>query len=627
MPDLGAKYTDDQIIQMEKQLKSVYNQAYKDILQKQKDFNKKYEEKEAKYKEKVAKGQMSQEEFDAWKKGQVFQGEQWQNKKKDILNIIYNSNKIATDIVNGKTQNVFTFNANYMSYTLEHGAGVNFGFSLYDSATVVNLIKNDPQLLPKWKIDQPKDYTWNQKKLNRQISLGIIEGESLDKIATRFSDSLATQNFNKMRTFARTAMTGAQNSGRQISLNNAKSLGIKLKKEWMATLDNHTRINHILLDGQKVNTDDDFEVDGLKIRYPGDPQAVPAMTYNCRCTMVGDIEDYPATYDRYDNIDGKPIKNMTYTEWEAAKSKGEDISPVPLTYTEWEAAKKKSKSSANTIINGKDISAAWKRRPDKFDFEIDDVINAQGFDGLPRVVSQEEFDRAVEESGLYAQRVYSAQTEEALEAYRKELYGGKFYVDCSVGGADFGQGMYMSGDFTGKKVNDVMEDSDRYVAISKSRGNKYSFVEKMTLDKDSKIATYDSLLKEYQTESVSIQNNITSNVGHKLVENAVDKYGLNTDDRNFLLWGLNIPKEIEPFDVMKATKYSGDKKLINSIRNDISSKIKAEKLANPIISANGDMGIYGTMKGYDAINIEGQAANGASQVLVLNRTKLIIKGE
>lgn len=627
MPDLGAKYTDEQIARMEKQLKSVYNQAYKDILQKQKDFNEKYAKKEAKYAAQVASGQITQEQFDSWKKGQVFQGEQWQNKKKDILNTIYNSNKIATDIVNGKTQNVFAFNANYTSYELEHGAGVNFGFSLYDSATVVNLIKNDPQLLPKWKIDRPKDYTWNQKKLNRQISLGIIEGESLDKIATRFSDSLATQNFNKMRTFARTAMTGAQNSGRQTSLENAKSLGIKLKKEWMATLDHRTRINHRLLDGQKVNTDDYFEVNGLKIRYPGDPQAVPAMTYNCRCTMVGDIEDYPATYDRYDNIDGKPIKNMTYAEWEAAKSKGEDISPVPLTYAEWEAAKKKSKSSANTIINGKDISAAWKRRPDKFDFEIDDVINAQGFDGLPRVVSQEEFDRAVEESGLYAQRVYSAQTEEALEAYRKELYSGKFYVDCSVGGADFGQGMYMSGDFTGKKVNDVMEDSDRYVAISKNRGNKYSFVEKMTLDKDSKIATYDSLLKEYQEESVSIQNSITRNVGHKLVEEAVNKYGLSDDDRNFLLWGLNIPKEVEPFDFMKASKYSGDKKLIGSIRNDISSKIKAEKLANPIISANGDMGIYGTMKGYDAINIEGQAANGASQVLVLNRTKLIIKGE
>lgn len=277
------------------------------------------------------------------------------------------------------------------------------------------------------------------------------------------------------------------------------------------------------------------------------------------------------------------------------------------------------------IAQGTDITGTWKRREDKFKTEIEDVINKQGFDGVPRVVSQEEFDKAVEESGLYAQRVYSAPTEEVLEAYRKELYGGKFYVDCSVGGADFGQGMYMSGDFTGKKVKDVMEDSDRYVAISESRGNKHSFVEKMTLDKDSKIVTYDSLLKEYQEESILIQKGITRDVGHKLVEEAVNKYGLSGDDRNFLLWGLNIPKEVEHFDVMKASKYSGDKKLINSIRNDISSKIKAEKSANPIISANGDMGIYGAMKGYDAINIEGQAANGTSQVLVLNRTKLIIR--
>lgn len=359
MADPGSKYTDAQIVQMEKQLKSVYNQAYKDILQKQKDFNDKYVKKEAKYAAQLASGQITQEQFDAWKKGQVFQGEQWQNKKKDILNTIYNSNKIAADIVNGKTQGVFTFNANYMSYQLEHSVGINFGFSLYDSATVVNLIKNNPQLLPEWKIDQPKDYTWNQKKLNRQINLGIIEGESLDKIATRLSDSLATQNFNKMRTFARTAMTGAQNSGRQMTLENAKSLGIKLKKEWMATLDAHTRINHRALDGQKVDTDDYFEAGGMKIRYPGDPLADPSMVYNCRCTMVSDIEDYPATYDRYDNIDGKPIKNMTYNEWEIAKGKGENISPIPLTFSHVEKTTPVDNSEFVNLFGKQKMSAVY----------------------------------------------------------------------------------------------------------------------------------------------------------------------------------------------------------------------------------------------------------------------------
>lgn len=330
MADLGATFTDAEIAKTEKELKTVYNKAYKDILQKQKDFNEKYKIKEEKKLKQVASGQMTQEEFDHWKKGQVFQGKQWENKKKQILGTIYKTNDIATGIVNGKTHNVFAFNANYTAYDLEHGAGVNFGFELYDETTVTNLIKNDPQLLPKWKIDQPKDYTWNQKKLNRQINLGIIEGESLDKIANRLSDTLVTQNFNKMRTFARTAMTGAQNSGRQIRLEEAKKLGINLKKEWMATLDAHTRINHRELDGQKVEMEESFEIKGIKIRYPGDPLAPPAMVYNCRCTMVGDLTNYPATYDRYDNIDGKRIKGMTYKEWEDAKKKGDDISPIQL---------------------------------------------------------------------------------------------------------------------------------------------------------------------------------------------------------------------------------------------------------------------------------------------------------
>ena len=334
MADLGAKSTDDEIIALEKELKAVYNKAYKEILQKQKDFNAKYAAKEAIHLKDVADGKWTQEEFDAWKAGQVFQGKQWESKKKQILGTTYKANTIAADIINGKTSGVFAFNANYTAYQLEHQAGVNFSFDLYDKSTVINLLKNDPQLLPQWKIDQPKDYTWNQKKLRRQITLGVLEGESLDKIATRLADSLSSQNFNKMRTFARTAMTGAQNSGRQFRLEEAKALGINVKKEWMATLDAHTRMTHRKLDGQKVDLDKSFEINGLSIRFPGDPLAAAALVYNCRCTMVGDLINYPAIYDRYDNIDGKRIKGMTYEEWEEAKKKGADISPVPLTFSQ-----------------------------------------------------------------------------------------------------------------------------------------------------------------------------------------------------------------------------------------------------------------------------------------------------
>lgn len=626
MPDLGAKYTDEQIARMEKQLKSVYNQAYKDILQKQKDFNEKYAKKEAKYAAQVASGQITQEQFDSWKKGQVFQGEQWQNKKKDILNTIYNSNKIATDIVNGKTQNVFAFNANYMSYELEHGAGVNFGFSLYDSATVVNLIKNDPQLLPKWKIDQPKDYVWNQKKLNRQISLGIIEGESLDKIATRFSDSLATQNFNKMRTFARTAMTGAQNSGRQTSLENAKSLGIKLKKEWTATLDHHTRINHRLLDGQKVNTDDYFEVNGLKIRYPGDPQAVPAMTYNCRCTMVGDIEDYPATYNRYDNIAGKPIKNMTYAEWEAAKSKGMEKKSV-------------INKSVSTIIDGKDISTTWKRRSDQFDFEIEDVINAQGFDGKPRVVSAEEFDEAVKKSNFVAQRTYSAPDQETLDAYRDELYNGKWYVDCSTGGAQYGQGMYCAADYNGKITDGIRREMNHYQRLNDNKiGVPASFNERMAYAK--KILKSEGL---YSEDAVSFVEEYLKNGSADF-----DKYPrlsmmqkMDINDVAAYVPTRFAPSYTETLTLDPSAKVITYKDLrykkemqVDKIRNEILSlglppeetrKALAEH-PNYLKYRDMDDGSFAALLGYDAINAEGHGQSG-SYTVILNRTKVIFKGE
>lgn len=614
MADYGTKVADATQRKIERRLRSIYRAAYEELTKELSDFKENHRKADETKRKQRDAGVITDADYRDWLAGQQFIGKQWEAKVNHVSDILLHANEEAVKIINGEKMNVFAENANYQAYKLEKDANLAIGFGIYDADAVGRLIRDEPELLPRKVVDGKKDRAWSKKQVATCVAQGIIQGNSIDKIAERIARHTANSDMKAMTRYARTAITGAQNAGRIDTMHRAQGMGIKVKKKWLATLDGRTRDSHAKLDGQIKEVDQPFESMYGEIMYPGDPDARPADIWNCRCTLeyvYPDFADLEESAERYDQENGEDIEDMTYNEWTVFKQNSNND---------------KGSKTKHNIVNGTDITGTWTRRADKFDFEIDDVINAQGFDGLPRVVSQEEFDRCVEESGLYAQRVYSAQTEEALETYRKELYDGKFYVDCSVGGADFGQGMYMSGDFTGKKVKDVMEDSDRYVAISESRGNKHSFVEKMTLDKDSKIATYDSLLKKYQTESVSIQNKITSDVGHKLVEDAVSKYGLNNDDRNFLLWGLNIPKEIEPFDVMKASKYSGDKKFINSIRSDISSKIKAEKSANPIVSANGDMGIYGTIKGYDAINIEGQAANGASQVLVLNRTKLIILG-
>ena len=320
MVDYGANYTDKQVKILESHIKSVYSEAKKDLNAKLKDFNAKFKVKDAKHKADLKAGLITKEDYQAWLKGQVFQGDHWKQMKAQMESVLLNANEEAINIVNSGKISVIAQNANYMAYSLEHTAGVNLGFALYDRDTVTNLLKNQPDLLPNKHVDPVKDGAWNRKKITRQVTQGILQGESTEQVANRLATALSSQNRNSMLTTARTAMTGAQNVGRQLRLEEAKEKGIKLKKQWMCTLDLHTRIAHRELDGQMVDVDKPFKVDGLTIRFPGDPQAHPSLVYNCRCTLVAELDDFPEAYQRYDNIDGIPVDQMTYKEW--AKAKG-----------------------------------------------------------------------------------------------------------------------------------------------------------------------------------------------------------------------------------------------------------------------------------------------------------------
>lgn len=323
MADYGTKTTDKAIKKLDKEIQSVYQEAERDIQAKMDDFVKKFKPKRDIWKKKLDNGEITQEQYDSWYRGQVFQRNQWKAKKQEIQQVLTHSNEVAVKMINGESIHVFSTNANYASYTIDRAGNADFNFQLYDSSAVTSLIKNNPQVLPKWKIDEPKDYAWNGKKVNRQVTQGIIQGESLEQIAKRLAVNLSAQNYNHMRTFARTAMTGAQNAGREQSLKNARDMGLNVVKQWVATLDGRTRDSHAMMDGETIKVGDKWHhykfSNGL--RYPGDPEGPAREVYNCRCTLVGDLEDYPSEYERYDNIDGKPVKEMTYKDWYEAKYK------------------------------------------------------------------------------------------------------------------------------------------------------------------------------------------------------------------------------------------------------------------------------------------------------------------
>ena len=323
--DKAHNWTNQQINELDKQIHAVYSEAQKDVEKKLDDFKQRHEAKFRIHEQDVKNKKWTQEQFENWERGQVFQTKQWEAKRDQIAHTLTNSNKIAANIINGNTTNVFAYNATYMNYSLEHEAGVNFGFGIYDNATVARLIKDDPQLLPEWKINEKKDYVWNQKQINNAVTQGIIQGERLDQITKRISNGLVMKNENLSKTFARTAMTGAQNAGRQESLRNANKQGVEVYKQWMATLDSHTRDSHADVDGESVPVDSKFS-NGLE--YPGEPGGAPAEVYNCRCTMVGDLKKYSSFYSRRNNETGQivnklgsdTVSNLNYRDWRTTKN-------------------------------------------------------------------------------------------------------------------------------------------------------------------------------------------------------------------------------------------------------------------------------------------------------------------
>ena len=67
----------------------------------------------------------------------------------------------------------------------------------------------------------------------------------------------------------------------------AEVVGFTAKKEWNAVLDNRTRDAHRIADGQVVDIDEDFIVDGEPLMYPGDDsRASIGNTINCRCSAM-----------------------------------------------------------------------------------------------------------------------------------------------------------------------------------------------------------------------------------------------------------------------------------------------------------------------------------------------------
>lgn len=336
--DVAHKQTDNLIDTTERKIKREYAKAQKEIESKANAYFASFADKDKKMLALVDEGKMSQDAYNAWRTQQLLVGKRWQDMSASLSRELANARGISASIVKGYMPEAYAENINFATYEIEAGTGVDTSFTLYDRQTVERIMRDNPQLLPdpsesiKDKIRQKQIDRWSKSKMTSALTRAILQGESIDKLAKRLRSVTSMDAAASLRN-ARTMMTNAQNAGRYDGYRRAKAMGVKFKVMWIATLDNRTRHEHRLLDGQMQEVDEPFTVGGIKIMYPADYggktyKVPPDMIYNCRCSIGAAVKG-TRLYDEGIGAANREVgTGQTYEEWKNAKAKDKLNKPV-----------------------------------------------------------------------------------------------------------------------------------------------------------------------------------------------------------------------------------------------------------------------------------------------------------
>lgn len=388
--DLGHKLTDKELAKLERRIAKLYREAGEELQATIDAYFEQFKKRDEEMKALIGTVQNGKEwteaDYKQWRLNQIGRGERYQAMRDKVAHRMTDANAVAVSYTNDATPGIYSLNRNYSAYTIEQVAG-NVGFDLWDEQTVKRLMVEQPDLMPyyppKRALKRGIDLAYGKKQITASVTSSILQGKSIKHMADDLQKRITTMSRDSAIRTARTAVTGAQNAGRMDSYAAAEKMGIKLKKEWLATLDARTRHSHAMLDGEQVAQDKKFS-NGC--RFPGDPQGPPWEIYNCRCTLIAAVEgvDTSTAQRRARNVDTgqtEVISNMSYAEWagwkkdtkqvaSAAKSAIiEESKPLPITISDCTTETRKYDFSDGTE-NGtrKSANATVYKTPDGTEF-------------------------------------------------------------------------------------------------------------------------------------------------------------------------------------------------------------------------------------------------------------------
>lgn len=316
--------TERELQKLERRIMREYGRVTLEMKQDVEEAWRDIERKERVLQVKVDEGLMAEQDLIEWRRRQLLGVKRMETLYDRTAERWTNAKEVAVAYTNDITPGIYSLNRNYAAYEIELLAD-GIDFILWDERTVKRLIVDDPKMMPHYPeelaVQRGIDLEYGRKQIRATVLSSILRGQSLPETVGELLHRIPTMSYTSAARAARTAVTGAQNAGRIDGYEAAVDMGIELKQEWIATLDQHTRTSHQHLDGERVEVGAKFS-NGCE--FPGDPKGKPEEIYNCRCTIAAwlpEMEDEKHSRrarnekGKNDVIDG----NITFDQWIANK--------------------------------------------------------------------------------------------------------------------------------------------------------------------------------------------------------------------------------------------------------------------------------------------------------------------
>ena len=326
MADKAHILTDEKLEEMEKRLSAIYSRAEKTVQKKMADYAKSIDEKSAELLQAYKDAETEDEKRKAKKAyirfyRKLVKSKEFVSLSANVADDLYKANVEASAYINSQTPSIYALNYNYINAEMAKDID---GFSPQE---ITDAEAEKYSGYTQQTVDRKKDTDWNKDNFKKSVIAGSLLLLGAYAIMKRSANSAVEKNRNSASMHSEGMGTDAENKARLDGMYRASDIGVKVQKQWRATLDNRTRDSHRMLDSETIDLDDTFD-NGLK--YPREPGGALSEICNCRCRLryVTPYTKYETRSARLGEVKGSykkdssfrgtksiEIENMSYKEW------------------------------------------------------------------------------------------------------------------------------------------------------------------------------------------------------------------------------------------------------------------------------------------------------------------------